>query len=462
VKEMKRKTERLIWILTLVLVVGIFYIAPIASSFKDEGKLGYYNKLLNTAFQYLNQYYVDADQTKIKDLYYGAVQGMYKATKDPYTTLLEPDVLKGLLESIQQEFEGIGAYVGVKDNRILIISPIEGTPAYKAGLRPGDIIMKIEDKDTEGMELEKAVSLLRGPADSEVRIEVYRKGLPQRLNMTIERQKIEIPSVKYSMMDNGIGYIKINSFGEHTPEEMEDALEALKEKGLKKLVIDLRFNPGGALNAVVEVANQFLEKGLIVYTVGRRNEETEKFYADDDLEVGKNVPMVILVNKGSASASEIFAGAMKDRKRGTIVGETSFGKGTVQNVFKILDGDDMLGLKITIAKYYTPGGYVIAENGIKPDVEISMPEMTPEEEFFSIRLMKDKWVDRFVEKYPKDIPDKALQNFKSRLEDKGIKIRDIFLKKIIRETQKMLNGPEIMDLEYDLQLQKAIEVLKDK
>jgi carboxyl-terminal processing protease len=280
--------------------------------------------------------------------------------------------------------------------------------------------------------------------------------------MTIERQKIEIPSVKYSMMDNGIGYIKINSFGEHTPEEMEDALEALKEKGLKKLVIDLRFNPGGALNAVVEVANQFLEKGLIVYTVGRRNEETEKFYADDDLEVGKNVPMVILVNKGSASASEIFAGAMKDRKRGTIVGETSFGKGTVQNVFKILDGDDMLGLKITIAKYYTPGGYVIAENGIKPDVEISMPEMTPEEEFFSIRLMKDKWVDRFVEKYPKDIPDKALQNFKSRLEDKGIKIRDIFLKKIIRETQKMLNGPEIMDLEYDLQLQKAIEVLKDK
>jgi len=457
---LKRSIERMLWIFTLVTIIGIFYIVPQARPFKNENEFSYYDNLFKTSLQYLKDYYVDSDKTDIKDLYYGAIQGMYKASGDAYTTLLEPKMLQGLMESIQGEFEGIGAYVGVKDSRIVIISPIEGTPAYKAGVRPGDLIMKINDKDTENMKLEEAVSLLRGPADSKVKVSFYRKGVLQPIDIELKRKKIEIPSIRETMLANKIGYIKIINFGEKTTEELEKALDNLSGQGMKKLIIDLRYNPGGALNAVVDMADLFLDKGLVVYTVGKDSSETKKFFSSDNTSINTKVPMAVLINGGSASASEILAGALKDRKRAVVVGEKSYGKGTVQNVFKILDKDEMLGLKITIAKYYTPGGYVIDKNGIEPDIKVDMPKMEPEEELASIKILEGKYIEKFVDKNKKKIPDADFKALKKELASKNLIVKDLFLKKLIRSEQSYLEGPQIIDLEYDTQLQKAIEVLK--
>lgn len=459
-KKLTRNMERMIWMASLLALAGFFYLVPPASSFKNQGESDYYERLLKTTLQYLDDYYVDSENTDLQKLYYGAIQGMFKATGDPYTVLLEPDVLKSLMESIQGEFEGIGAYVGIKDNRVMVISPIEGTPAYRAGVKAGDVIMKIGDKDTENMKLEEAVSLLRGPANTRVLVEIYRKGMPDYLKITIERKKIEVPSVRSSVLKDGTGYLKITNFAENTPEETRKALDDFKKKQVSRMVIDLRYDPGGSLDSVIEIADLFLEKGLIVYTVGKKPEDTKKFYSSNETYISPKLPMAVLINKGSASASEILAGALKDRKRAVILGEKSYGKGTVQNVFKLLDKDQMLGLKITIAKFYTPGGYVIEKNGIEPDIKVDMPKMTPEEEFAAQKLIESKEIQKFVARNPKEIPARELELFKKSLEEKGIKLKDLFIKKLIREEQAYGNGPEMVDLEYDTQLKKALEVLK--
>ncbi len=451
------------WVLTLFVIIGIFYVVPNARSFKDNDNMSYYDRIFKITLQYLNEFYVDSEKIDLKKLYYGAIQGMYRATGDNYTNLLEPKVLSGLLESIKGEFEGIGAYVGMRSERVVIISPIDGTPAYRAGLKPGDVIMKINKKDTEGMKLEEAVSLLRGPSNTKVKVEVYRKGLPKLLKITIQRQKIEIPSVKSTYLRKyKTGYLKITNFAEHTLEESKKALRDFNRKGMKKLIIDLRYNPGGALDSVVAVADLFLKEGLIVYTVGKKSMDTRKYFSDNNVLVDEKVPIAILVNKGSASASEILAGAMKDRKRAVIIGEQTFGKGSVQNVFKVPDKNKTLGLKITIAKYYTPGGYVISKKGITPDKKVKMPKMKTEEEFYSMRLLEEKHVQKFVNKYNKKITNSNYRKFKKMLIKKGIRIRDIFIKKMIREEQNYLNGPKIIDLDYDSQMKKAIEILKAK
>jgi len=459
-KKLNRNTERILWIFGFLALLSFFHFAPSASSFKSQGDIDYYDKLFKTTLQYLNEYYVDSENTDLQKLYYGAIQGMFKATEDPYTALLEPEVLQSLMESIQGEFEGIGAYVGIKDNRIAIIAPIEGTPAYKAGVKAGDLIMKIEDKDTENMKLEEAVALLRGPANSKVTVDIYRKGMPDYLKITIERKKIEVPSVKSTVLNDGTGYLKITNFADTTPDEVKKALNAFNKKKIARLVVDLRYDPGGSLDAVVEIADFFLEKGLVVYTVGKKPNDNKKFYSTNKTYISPKLPMAVLINKGSASASEILAGALKDRKRAVILGEKSYGKGTVQNVFKLLDKNQMLGLKITIAKFYTPGGYVIEKNGIEPDIKVDMPKMTPEEEFAALKLIKDKEIQKFVEKNPKNISSLELEKFKKDLKSKGIIIGDLFLKKMIRDEQAYGNNPEVVDLEYDAQLKKAIEVLK--
>lgn len=465
-KNLKRSTERFIWALSLFVLIGIFYFVPKASSFRysnsDITELNHYNKLLMAAYNSLRQFYVNGEKMDTKKLFYGAIHGMFKATGDAYTTLLEPKVYKNLKESIQGEFEGIGAYVGMKNNRVVIVSPIYGTPAYKAGLKPGDVIMKIEKKSTEGMKLHEAVSLLRGKRNTKVKIEVFRQGVPKFLKVSIVRKNIQIPSVKATLLKNRVGYIKITTFADNTPRDLEKSINKMRRKGMKKLVIDLRFNPGGALSAVVEMADMFLEGGLIVYTKGRHTQNTRKFFAGDEVAVDPDMPLVVLVNQGSASASEIFAGAMKDRKRATIIGHKTFGKGTVQNVIDVLDKDKVLGLKITTAKYYTPGGYVIAGKGIKPNIKVEMPKMTAEEEFHTIRLLKLKLIQKFAKRYRRSIPRSAFKSLQRTLKRKGLKIRDIFVKKLIRDEQSFYSGPKIVDLEYDSQLRKALEVLKRK
>ncbi|HOJ49491.1 MAG TPA: S41 family peptidase [Spirochaetota bacterium] len=441
-------------------IIIVFYIVTPTLSFKKENDYEYYSNLLRTALKYLNDYYVDSDNVSLKDLYYGAIKGMMEATKDPYTTLLEPKILKSLMESISGEFEGIGAYIGIKDNRIVVISPIEGTPAYRAGIRPGDIIMKINEKDTEGMKVEDAVSLLRGPEGSKVTIKVYRKGYKEFLTFTITRQKIDIPSVKGKIIENDIGYIKINSFAENTPDELSRILENFESKSIRKIIIDLRNNPGGSLMSVVNIADFFLPAGLVVYTQGRQKEDKKEFYSEDGTLISEKSKIALLVNGGSASASEILTGALKDRKRAIVIGEKTFGKGSVQNVLRIFNDLDKeeLGLKITTAKYYTPAGYEINNKGIEPDIKVELPKMSPKEEIDAIKIIEDKHIEKFVEKNKDTIPDSEFNKLKNELSKNGINIRDIFLKKLIRDEQNLYKQ-DFIDLEFDTQLKKAIEVL---
>jgi len=447
-------------LIIVVLLLTVFYFVTPSLSFKKENEYEYYSNLFRTALKYLNDYYVDSDNVSLKDLYYGAIKGMMEATKDSYTTLLEPKILKSLMESISGEFEGIGAYIGIKDNRIVVISPIEGTPAYKAGIRPGDIIMKINDKDTEGMKVEDAVSLLRGQEGTSVTVKIYRKGFKEFLTFTITRQKIDIPSVKGKIIENKIGYIKINSFAENTPDELAKILEKFKSEEIKKLIIDLRNNPGGSLISVVNIADFFLHSGLVVYTQGKQKDDRKEFYSEDGTLVSDDTKIVVLVNSGSASASEILTGALKDRKRAKIVGEKTFGKGSVQNVLRLFNEVDKeeLGLKITTAKYYTPAGYEINGKGIEPDIKVELPKMTPKEELDAIRLIEEKYIERFVENNKDNIPDSEFNKLKNELIKKGINVRDIYLKKLIRDEQNLYKQ-EFIDLEYDTQLKKGIEIL---
>jgi len=266
---------------------------------------------------------------------------------------------------MEGEFGGVGITISLRDNILTVVSPLAGTPAFNLGIRAGDRIRKIEGKDTKGMTLDEAVSQLRGKVGTDVTIAIEREGVPELMDFTITRAKIVVHAVPYSgMLDKSIGYIKLATFSDKTTFEVERAIENLKKQGMKKLILDLRFNPGGLLNQAIEIGELFLKKGNVIVSTRGRTQKTESFARRDGI-LGPEVPLVILVNQGSASASEIVAGAIQDWDRGLIIGKTSFGKGSVQTIFP-LDRDGN-ALKLTTAFYYLPFGRCInkPENGIK-------------------------------------------------------------------------------------------------
>jgi len=269
------------------------------------------------------------------------------------------------------EFGGVGIQIGVKENRLAVIAPIEGTPAHRAGVKAGDFITKVNDETTKDLTLMDAVQKMRGPKGSKVNLTIQREGTPDPLQFTLVRDTIKIESVKSKVLDN-IGYVRLTQFQESTGRDLSKVLKQFKEQKLQSTILDLRNNPGGLLTASVEVSEQFLPGGkLVVYTKGRESKKDEwiakgKDQMDDS-------PMIILINEGSASASEIVAGALQDYGRAVIVGTTSFGKGSVQTILPLGDGS---GLRLTTAKYYTPKGRSIQSTGITPDIVVKLPAPT--------------------------------------------------------------------------------------
>jgi len=300
----------------------------------------------------------------------GMIEGL-----DPYSEYLDFDRLKRLDEETSQEFGGIGVQVEMRDDFLTVIAPLEGSPGERAGLLRGDRIVGVDGESIEGFNISKAVSELKGKPGTRVAILIERRGKDERFEVEVIRELIEVDNVQGTeLLESGIGYVRISQFGKRTGDELEAAIESLLEQGMQALAIDLRNNPGGLLDAAVEVAEKFIPEGeLVVYTKGRHESMNEEWYANSGSEP-YDFPLAILVNPGSASASEIVAGALKDSGRAILVGEKTFGKGSVQSILP-LGGNT--GLKLTTAKYYTPGGYVIHENGIEPDVVV---EITPEEE----------------------------------------------------------------------------------
>jgi carboxyl-terminal processing protease len=310
----------------------------------------------------------DLDDQK---LVYGSIRGLLSSLEDPYTRFVEPKAFEEMQIRLSGTYSGIGIYIGIKNEQLLVISPIEDTPAYTSKLKAGDKIMTIDGKTTEHMALEEAVSLIRGPEGTKVKLGILRKGWKEAKDFEIVRAKIKIISVKDKMLDNNIAYIKLNTFENmHSAREFEKALR--KYKDANGLIVDVRGNGGGLLQSAIDIGSMFIRQGVIVQTIDR---EGRKEQIPSSGRVLWNKPTVVLINEASASASEILAGALKDNKIAAVVGAKSFGKASVQNVRRLNDGSALL---VTIAKYLTPSGEDINKKGIVPDIEVLLP--TPEAE----------------------------------------------------------------------------------
>ncbi|MDX5371628.1 MAG: S41 family peptidase [Pseudomonadaceae bacterium] len=310
-----------------------------------------------------------------KTLLENAIKGML-SNLDPHSAYLEPEDFAELQESTSGEFGGLGIEVGTEDGFIKVVSPIDDTPASKAGIQPGDLIVKIDGQPTKGLSLMEAVDKMRGKAGSKISLTLVREG-GRPFDVELTRAVIKVKSVKSQMLDDGYGLIRITQFQINTGEEVGKALAKLRKdngKKLRGLVLDLRNNPGGVLQAAVEVSDHFLKKGLIVYTEGRIANSELRFNADP-ADASEGVPLVVLINGGSASASEIVAGALQDHKRAVLMGTDSFGKGSVQTVLPL---NNDRALKLTTALYFTPNGRSIQAQGIVPDIEVARAKVTRE------------------------------------------------------------------------------------
>lgn len=324
-------------------------------------ELQLFAKVLNL----VQQYYVEEVDTK--KLIYGGIKGMLREL-DPHTNFLPPDIYKEFETETSGEFGGIGIEITVQNGVLTVISPIEDTPAYKAGVKAGDRIVEIDGESTKGFSLAEAALRMKGKKGAKIKLGIFRDGFDQPKDYVIERGTVKIKSVKFTDLDDGYGYVRVTSFIENTASDLEKVLKAQdkKYKGIKGLIVDLRRNPGGLLDQAIQMADLFLESGTIVSTMGRNQKEKEVVYAKKAGTLA-SFPTLILVDEYSASASEIVAGALQDNKRALVMGHRSFGKGSVQSVVKLGDGS---GLKLTVGRYYTPSGKSIQAYGIVPDIEL--------------------------------------------------------------------------------------------
>ncbi|MGC1454008.1 MAG: S41 family peptidase [Nitrospirota bacterium] len=395
-------------------------------------------KAFTQALELVKRNYVENPDSK--ELIQGAIRGMVSSL-DPHSSYMNERSFKEMNLDIKGEFQGVGIQIGVKNQQLTVIAPIDDTPAFRAGLAAGDKIMKINDEWTKDMSIEQAVDKMRGPKNTQVSLLIYREGWDKPKEFKITRDVIKVTSVKSEMLDNEIGYIKIIQFQGQTTEELEKALKNLEAKGIKKLVLDLRNDPGGLLDASVDVSGKFLTKdSLVVYIQGRQKTDRKDFLTSGS-EPPREFPMVVLVNTGSASASEIVAGALQDSKRAVIVGTQTFGKGSVQTVFPLEDGG---GIRLTTAKYYTPSGRSIQNVGITPDIEVKLPTVKEAKEGTTDSLhvvVREKDLDRHLKN------DTVKEDKKK---DKGASsVEDEFSMEVTPKDKK-----------DDVQIQKAIEILK--
>jgi carboxyl-terminal processing protease len=357
------------------LAVGVRVLTSSAAADSDDA--GYENLTVFTrALQLIRQDYVDPNKIGYKDLTYSALRGML-GSLDPHSQFMQPTDFRDMQDETRSEFGGLGIVVSTKDGVITVVSPMEDTPGFRAGILPGDQILRINGITTEKMSLQDAIDLLRGDPGQKVTLTIFRPSNKETKDYVLQREIIKVSSVKDSkILDQSItgnfkiGYLRITQFNEPTAQELDQKLNELQAKGMQALIVDLRYNPGGLLTSAVDVCGLFLPpKTMVVYTEGRDASQRREYDTAKNEKQRPNFPMVLLVNGGSASGSEIVAGALKDLNRAILVGETTFGKGSVQSVIQLPDGS---ALRLTTAKYYTPSKQVIHEKGITPNIKASL------------------------------------------------------------------------------------------
>ena len=345
-----------------IIFLSFFYLSSSNSSEVDI-----YKKidLFGEVLEKINREYIDEiNQSESMD---SAINGLLQSL-DPYSSYMSPEILEEMQTETSGEFGGLGIEVSMEAGVVKVISPIDDTPASKAGLKAGDYIVKINDTQVQGKSLSEAVDLMRGPVGSSIELTVRRRGEKKALTFNITREIIEIQSVKSELLEENIGYIRLTSFNENSGDQIEKQIKKLKKnKNLNSFILDLRNNPGGLLNQAIRISDFFLENGEIVSTKSRKKSDNRKWFAKKgDITDGKT--LLVLINYGSASASEIVAGALKDHKRAIVVGENSYGKGSVQSIIPLKNRG---AIRLTVAKYYLPSGKSISEVGVRPDIEVN-------------------------------------------------------------------------------------------
>ncbi|MDR0551140.1 MAG: S41 family peptidase, partial [Spirochaetaceae bacterium] len=409
----------------------------------------------------IQKHYVE--EVDPQKLYEGAMNGMFNALGDPYSTFLAEKDMQELNQNvIKGSYGGVGLYISKPNGNtapdgspsyVEIASPMEGTPGWKAGLQPGDLIIKIEEDSTDALSMDDVLNRLKGPAGEAVHMTV-RRGAKLEFPVTLVRAIIEVPTVRHAMIGE-IGYLRLISFSNMTADRAKEALASFKGSGYKGLVLDLRNNYGGLLQSAVSVSNLFLDGGLVVSVKSRIPGQNSEFNAAHGPIVPQNIPIVVLINKGSASASEIVAGALKDRGRGYLVGEKSFGKGSVQQVYPL----DKSGFKITTARYYTPSGVNIDKVGIPPDKETLFPKFSDSDAEQLNKLITAKKIPVFVEEHPK-AAGTVIDAFARQLAGE-YSLDFALIRRLIRDEQNRTQIAPVYDMEYDVQLQEAVRIIRE-
>ncbi len=335
----------------------------------------------------IDKEYYDRKAIDYDKMTYGAIKGMLEALNDPYTAFSTPSHAQITEEDMRGSFDGIGVTVEMKDKKLTVVAPQEDSPGEKAGIKPGDIITAVDGKDTSNLSLLEAVGLIRGPRGTKVKLTIMREGEPNPIEIEVTRSEIKVVNVKTKDLGSGIAYVKLNGFAAPSARELNDAVKRLVvDQKAKGLVFDLRNNPGGLLQAAVDVASIFMRDGVVLYE-DQKNGETIPFTVRKSAVVAPDIPLVVLINKGSASASEIVAGALQDNGRATLIGEQSFGKDTVQNVHEL---SDKSSVRITIAHWATPKRQEIHQKGLNPDIEVKLTED-------DVKAGRDPQVEKAVE-----------------------------------------------------------------
>ncbi|MDC7218803.1 MAG: S41 family peptidase [Spirochaetales bacterium] len=467
---MERKVERRIWTLatiTLALMLAMTVFSPRLFAEgdlngKNEKSTEQYIQQLTYTFYLLMQNYVDETDPEV--LFDGAMSGMLDSLDDPYTVFVQDLFLQDLNDTTSGQFGGVGLYIATEiydeENPrgrlpyVRVVSPIEGTPAYKAGIHAGDYIYEIDGETAEGYTSDEVSDKLRGRAGTSVNVTFLQEG-GIKYNVDIKRAVIEIPTIKYETIDE-IGYVRIIEFTPYTAERFEQAVRQFLKSDCTSLIVDVRGNPGGLLDSVVDVADYFFRDGVIVSTKSRVESENEVFEAKRGVLVPEEWPVAVLIDQGSASASEILTGALKDRDRAVIIGSTTFGKGSVQQFLRLDDN----AIKMTTARYYTPSGVNIDQTGIEPDIPVEGHELG-EEEFESYKvLIEENRIGVFVRNNSTPSPSE-IDRFIADLAKEDIILDDYYLRVMIQnEVNRRLDNPPVYNLEYDDALKRAVEEVR--
>jgi carboxyl-terminal processing protease len=454
----KKAPFSVLWFAATLCLCGLFILVsvPRAAAQGSEQESKRYLSILQNVFDFIQKRYVDEVDPRV--VYEGAMSGMFDALGDPYSAFLPEKEMADLSDTTQGNFGGVGLYISKPERSdgkpayVEVASPIEDTPGWRAGINPGDLIVAVDEEATDALSLDEVMNRLRGKPGTDVKIQI-RRGEKLDFSVTLTRAIIEVPTVKHAMIGD-IGYLRLLTFTPMSVDRTKEALEDFKARNYRAFVLDLRNNYGGLLQSAVGISDLFLEDGVVVSTKSRIPSENMEFTARRGVSIPHDIPMVVLINRGSASASEIVAGALKDRSRAYLVGEKSYGKGSVQQVYPL----EKAGFRITTARYYTPSGVNIDKIGIPPDKEVLFPEFSAADAEKLNSLIAGNKIPEFVAAHPN--ADAAAIDVFTRELNAEYALDSALLHRLIRNEQNRTSIAPIYDLEYDVQLQEAVNILQ--